>query len=53
MTHFVGLVVADTEEEIEALVAPYDEGLEVEPYFEPVDVERMVEYAKEDRKSVV
>lgn len=47
MTHFVALVVAETEEEIEALVAPYDEDLKVEPYFEHVDVERMVEYAKE------
>lgn len=47
MTHFVALVVAETEEEIEALVAPYDEDLKVEPYFESVDVERMVEYAKE------
>lgn len=47
MTHFVALVVAETEEDIEELVAPYDENMDVEPYFEPVEVERMVEYAKE------
>lgn len=47
MTHFVALVVAETEDEIEALVAAYDEDLKVEPYFEPVEVESMVEYAKE------
>lgn len=47
MTHFVALVVAETVDEIKALVAPYDENMDVEPYFEPVDVERMVEYANE------
>lgn len=47
MTHFVGIVVADSQEDIARLVAPYDETLKVEPYFEAVDVERMVEYAKE------
>jgi hypothetical protein len=52
MTHFVALVVAETEEEIEALVAPYHEELEVEPYFQPVDVERMVEYAKKNDMNV-
>ena len=51
MTHFVALVVAETEEEIEALVAPYDENMEVEGYFVETDVERMVEYAKEKNQS--
>jgi hypothetical protein len=49
MTHFVGLVIADTVEEIASLLAPYDENMDVEPYFEPVEVERMVEYAKEKK----
>lgn len=34
MTHFVALVVADTEEELAQLVAPYDEQLPGVPHFE-------------------
>ena len=47
MTHFVALVVAETEEEIETLVAKYNEHTEVAPYFEPVEVEAMINYAKD------
>jgi hypothetical protein len=34
MTHFVGIVRADTEEEMERMLAPYDEQLPSVPYFE-------------------
>ena len=47
MTHFVGLVMCETEDEIENLVADQDENLEVDPYFRPVegeDLERMVKF---------
>jgi hypothetical protein len=47
MTHFVALVVAETQEEIETLVAKYNEHTEVAPYFEPVEVEAMINYAKD------
>jgi len=34
MTHFVGLVVADNEKDLEQLLAPYDEQKPSKPYFE-------------------
>jgi hypothetical protein len=33
MTHFVGIVVADNEQELEQILAPYNENKESEPYF--------------------
>ncbi len=49
MTHFVGLVVAETEAEIAAIVAPYDENTETEPTFTPLSaesIERMAAFYK-------
>ena len=37
MTHFVGLVVADSPDELPALLEKYDENRQVEPYFQPLD----------------
>lgn len=48
MTHFVGLVVANSEEEVEELLISYSEHAEVEAYFKPVDLDRMVAYANEN-----
>jgi hypothetical protein len=53
MTHFVGLVVCDTVEDMERILAPYDEQLESVPHFEYVsegkdynEFERMCETYK-------
>jgi hypothetical protein len=51
MTHFVGLVVANSQNKIEHLLAPYSEHLEVPPWFKPMtpeDVQLMAKYYKFD-----
>lgn len=47
MTHFVGLVMCETEQEIASLVSDYCENDEVEPYFVPLECEdkdRMIKH---------
>ena len=36
MTHFVGIVIADDEDQLEQILSPYDEGKPSVPYFVPV-----------------
>ena len=49
MTHFVVIVVADSEKEVDELLLPYSEFTGVEPYFrEETDLEEMAEYYKID-----
>jgi hypothetical protein len=45
MTHFVGLVVADSADEIAELLAPYDENWEVDEYFEALTPESLTRMA--------
>ncbi len=45
MTHFIGLIMCETEAEIESLVEKYCEHNEVEPYFETIEnLEEMKNY---------
>lgn len=48
MTHFVIIVIADNEEEVDELLKPFSEYTEVEPYFNTIDVEEMAEYYEID-----
>jgi hypothetical protein len=51
MTHFVGIVVADNDDELAKVLAPYDEGLEVESYFYALNEDalaRMAQFYKKD-----
>lgn len=43
MTHYLAMVVADSEDEVQEVLAKYDENIDVEPYFRPVDIKYMVE----------
>ena len=52
MTHFVGLVLAKSEGDLERLLAPYNENTEVTPYFRPLsedDLVLMADHYKIDR----
>ena len=44
MTHFVGLVVANDEDELEKMLAPYDEQLPGAPVFTPIKTETVGEW---------
>jgi len=44
MTHFVTIVVADTEKQVDNLLEPFSEYTDVEPYFRTVDLEAMANY---------
>lgn len=45
MTHFIGMVVADDEEELAAVLARFDENSETPPRFEPLDDATIVNMA--------
>lgn len=45
MTHFIGLVVAENEEELSQVLARFDENFDVAPYFEEMDAESLASMA--------
>lgn len=54
MTHFVGIVVTNNEEELSDVLSKYDEKIEAEPYFvryKGSDITRMANHYKIDRRN--